>query len=78
MKIEVTQASIDEKPILKRLIELYAYDFSEYENSDVDPHGCFGYPFLVRVDGKREPLYRIVETPTFLFPCRYSLFFWTD
>ena len=46
-------------------MELYLYDFSEFENSDVDSHGYFGYPyldhywlekgrhpFLIRVDGK--------------------------
>ena len=46
-------------------MELYLYDFSEFENSDVDSHGNFGYPyldhywlekgrhpFLIRVDGK--------------------------
>ena len=65
MIIEVVPASIDDKPIVQRLMELYQYDFSEYEKSDVDSHGSFGYPFLdlywlepsrhpflVRLDGK--------------------------
>ncbi len=47
------------------MMELYEYDFSEYENSDLDSHGYFGYPwldnywsengrypFIVRVDNK--------------------------
>ena len=65
MKIDVTLASLDEKPILQRLMELYLYDFSQFEDSDLDARGCYGYewldaywsekgryPFLVRVDGK--------------------------
>jgi predicted acetyltransferase len=65
MNIEVTQASLDDKPLLQRLMEFYQYDFSEYEDSDLDSHGTYGYawldhywrdegrfPFLVRVDGK--------------------------
>ncbi len=65
MNVEVTQASLDDKPLLQRLLELYQYDFSEYENIDLDSDGTYGYawldhywhedgryPFLVRVDGK--------------------------
>ncbi len=65
MNIEVTHAALDDKPLLQRLMEFYQYDFSEYEDSDLDSHGIYGYawldhywcdagryPFLVRVDGK--------------------------
>lgn len=65
MQIEVSSATIDDKPLIRRMMELYQYDFSEFENSDLDSHGCFGYsyldhywkekgrhPFIVRVDGK--------------------------
>lgn len=65
MNIVVTQASLDDKPLLQRLMEFYQYDFSEYENSDLDSRGMYGYawldhywseegryPFLVRVDGQ--------------------------
>jgi len=65
MKIEVVQASLEDKPILQRMMELYQYDFSEYDEGDLDAHGTFGYawldhywleqgryPFIVRVDGK--------------------------
>lgn len=63
--IEIQPASPSDKQILRNLMELYLHDFSEYENSDVDEHGLFGYerldhywteperhPFLIRVDGK--------------------------
>ncbi len=65
MKMEIIQASLDDKPILQRMMELYQYDFSEYDDSDLDSHGTFGYawldhywreqeryPFVAHVDGK--------------------------
>ena len=65
VKIEVQQASLEDKPILRNLLELYEYDSSEFEPRDVDAHGLYGYrwldhywtesgryPFLVRVDRK--------------------------
>src|SRR5512138_650387 len=65
MNIEVQQASLEDKVVLRNLMELYAYDFSEFDQCDVDEHGLFGYerldhywtepgryPFLVRVEGK--------------------------
>lgn len=65
MNIEVAPALLDDKPLLQCLMEFYQYDFSEYEDSDLDSHGTYGYawldqywreagrfPFLVRVDGK--------------------------
>jgi predicted acetyltransferase len=65
MNIDVAPASFFEKPILERLYQLYDYDFSEFDQSDVDANGLFiieylntywqedgRYPFLVRVDGK--------------------------
>jgi predicted acetyltransferase len=64
MNIEVTPASVNERPILRHLMELYQYDFSEFDNADLSPMGLFDYPyldhywvepertpFLVRVDG---------------------------
>jgi predicted acetyltransferase len=64
-RVEVHVATIDDKPIVAQLLELYAHDFSEFEDADVDETGRFGYgrldsywteserhPFLIRVDGK--------------------------
>jgi predicted acetyltransferase len=28
------------------MMELYQYDFSEFEGTDLDQHGCFGYTYL--------------------------------
>lgn len=35
MNIEVKRASIEEKSILRNLLELYQYDFSEFEGNDL-------------------------------------------
>jgi predicted acetyltransferase len=64
--VEVVAAPIGEKPILSRLLELYAYDFSELTGTDVCEDGTYGgypyldacwtepdrHPFLFRVDGR--------------------------
>ncbi|MCL2407002.1 MAG: GNAT family N-acetyltransferase [Defluviitaleaceae bacterium] len=65
MNIEIITAAKSHKPVLRQLIELYEYDFTEFEDNDVDEHGFFGYryldhywtdehrhPYLVKVDGK--------------------------
>lgn len=65
MKIELFEVDETEKSVLRQLIELYSYDFSEYDDVDVNDHGFYGYtyldyywtedarhPFFIRVDGK--------------------------
>ena len=44
--IKITQAILDEKPILRQLLELYEYDFSEFEGTEIGLHGFFGYKYL--------------------------------
>lgn len=65
MKLELKQASISQKPILANLLELYAYDFTEYCDFDIGDDGFYGYkdlslywtdenklPYLVYCDSK--------------------------
>ena len=65
MKVELVEIQETEKSVLRHLMELYAYDFSEYDNADVNQHGLYGYtyfdyywtentrnPFFIKVDGK--------------------------
>lgn len=65
MKIEIVGAPIEQKPLLSRLMQLYAYDFSETTGDDVGEDGLFRapsvdlcwaepwrHPFLVRADGR--------------------------
>lgn len=64
-KVEVKRAAISDKPILRHLLQLYSYDFTEFEDIDMDEDGLYRYdyfdhywteahrhPYLVRVDGK--------------------------
>jgi predicted acetyltransferase len=46
MNIELTKATLSEKPVLANLLELYLHDFTEYDGADVGPDGRFGYDFL--------------------------------
>lgn len=65
MKIEIQHATLDEKSVLRNLMELCQHDYSEFDQADVNEHGIFGYkyldnywteaeryPFLVRISGK--------------------------
>jgi predicted acetyltransferase len=58
-------ATPDQEPVLANLLELYAHDFSEFLEIDLNEDGRFGYPhlplywshpdrhpFLIRMDGK--------------------------
>ena len=54
MQIKLVKASIKQKPILANLLELYAYDFTEFCDFDIDNDGFYGYPYL--------PLYWTEET----------------
>ncbi|MBD1874622.1 GNAT family N-acetyltransferase [Nodosilinea sp. FACHB-131] len=85
MNVEVLPALITEKSIIQRMMELYQYDFSEFENIDLDEHGCFGYlyldyywveadrhPFLVRVDSKLAG-FVLVNQYTYLPGSQYSV-----
>lgn len=64
MKIELVAVMEADKSVLHQLMELYQYDFSEYEDTDVNAHGFYGYsyldnywtedtrqPFFIKVDG---------------------------
>ena len=65
MKVDIEKVAYEHKSILRNLMELCQHDYSEFEDSDVDEHGIFGYkyldnywteeerhPFIVKVDGK--------------------------
>lgn len=74
MSVEVVPVLEEEKTILARLIELYEYDFSEFDNKDVNALGLFGYayldyywtedrrfPYFIKVDGKLAGLAMICD-----------------
>ena len=42
----IIPASIDNKPILRNLMQLYLHDFSIYDGADVNAQGLYEYPYL--------------------------------
>lgn len=65
MQVDVLKASIEQKPVLANLLELYAYDFTEFCDFDIGDNGFYGYeqlplywteptrfPYLIYVDRK--------------------------
>ncbi|MBO0886538.1 MAG: hypothetical protein J2O38_04020 [Acidimicrobiales bacterium] len=64
MDVNVVEARDDDRTVVRRLLQLYHYDFSEFDGSDVDLHGEYLHryfdaywidptrrAFLFRVDG---------------------------
>jgi predicted acetyltransferase len=46
MNITIEEIRVDEKEILKNLLEKYNYEFSQYEETDVNKLGLYGYDWL--------------------------------
>jgi len=65
MNTTLTLASLEEKSIVECLMQLYQYDFTEFDGADVGAYGLYPYkylphywiesnrrPFLIHADGK--------------------------
>ncbi len=65
MEITVTTPTRPERELIRRMMELYLHDFSEFDGTDLDAHGVFGYgdldyfwfeathaAFIIRVEGQ--------------------------
>jgi predicted acetyltransferase len=65
MNVTLHLVAYEDKSTLRNMLELYLYDFSEYDNAELNEHGLYGYeyldhywkeagryPFFVRADGK--------------------------
>ncbi|QSX07295.1 GNAT family N-acetyltransferase [Sedimentibacter sp. zth1] len=46
MNIELKKVDVEEKEILKNLMEKYDYEFSQWDNRDVNKLGLYGYNYL--------------------------------
>ncbi|MDR2602278.1 MAG: hypothetical protein LBC53_07495 [Spirochaetaceae bacterium] len=46
MNIEIELVKKEEKEILKNLLEKYSYEFSQWENNDVNDIGLYEYNYL--------------------------------
>lgn len=66
MDVNLRTATLEEKFVLRNLMELCQYDYSEFNGKDISPYGFFGYtyldhywtepgcyPFLIYADEKR-------------------------
>lgn len=56
--LTLQRATLEQKPALRQLLELYQYDFSEFSAADVDENGLYGYPYLDHywVEPNRHPI----------------------
>ncbi len=57
LTIEVSPAAVSERPILRHLMELYMYDFTEFDGADIGNLGLYEYPYLDHywVEPERSP-----------------------
>ena len=47
MEVEIVEVKEEEKEVLLNLIEKYLYEFSQWEKTDVNVEGNYGYEYLV-------------------------------
>lgn len=43
MNVDLRTPSRSERSLIRRMMELYLHDFSEFDGTDLDEHGQFGY-----------------------------------
>jgi predicted acetyltransferase len=46
MDVAVLEALDDDRTVVRRLLQLYHYDFSEFDGADVNPHGEYLHTYL--------------------------------
>ncbi len=46
MDVTIEPVRYEEKPVLRRMLQLYLYDFSEFEQLELNEHGEFDYRYL--------------------------------
>lgn len=74
--MEIVLVLREEKEVLKNLIEKYLYEFSQWEKTDVDEEGCYGYeyldcyfneenrfPYFIKVNGKLAGFVMVSDYP---------------
>lgn len=45
-EVRLELIAIEEKSVLRNLLELCQHDSSEFNGAEIDQHGCFGYQYL--------------------------------
>ncbi len=74
--LEIIKAQKDERNIMMNLLEKYLYEFSQWEKTDVNDDGLYGYeyldcyfeeerrfPYFIKVDGKLAGFILISDYP---------------
>ena len=86
MNIMIEPVKKEEKEILRNLLEKYRYEFSQYDGTDVNNLGLYGYdyfdnywteenryPFFVKVDGKIAGFIMVNDYPDIKIDTNYSM-----
>lgn len=76
MQFSLDQVTVDQKEILRNLLEKYFYEFSQYDKLDVNPLGLYGYGYLdeywtekgrwaffLKADGKLAGFAMVIDLP---------------
>ena len=51
-EVLITLAKVEEKSILRHLLELYQHDLSSLDGADLDAYGLYNYPYLAIIGPK--------------------------
>ncbi|WP_346887891.1 GNAT family N-acetyltransferase [Clostridium sp. UBA1056] len=86
LDIELKRVNVEDKEILKNLLEKYDYEFSQWDNRDVNKLGLYGYDYLdcywteekrwayfIEVDGKLAGFIMVNNYPEAAEETDYSL-----
>ena len=86
MDIIIEPVKKEEKEILRNLLEKYAYEFSQYDNKDVNNIGLYGYdyldnywteenrfPFFIKVDNKLAGFVMVNDYPEIRIETNYTM-----
>lgn len=86
MQIDIIPVTYAEKEILRNLLEKYQYEFSQYDERDVDDLGLFGYgyldhywvednrfPFFIKVQGKLAGFALVNDYPEVMQNTQYTM-----
>lgn len=86
VKLEIKEAGVDDKSVIRNMMELYDYDLSEFEDSDLNEHGLYDYkyldnywteqdrhPYIIRVDSKLAGFVLVNKHGVTTLPTDYSI-----
>ena len=69
--LQIIEASIDDVSVLRNLLQLYVYDFSEIEGYDLNEHGLYKYRYLDNYWSEEDRYQTKKNIPAQIFKPRY-------